>query len=101
MSRIPYRRIFVLSLLLALIVVPMAGARTVESPAVSRVHNADWMGATLLWIEGLLGLQRSGHQLGVPNSNELAPPSSGTLVPNGGSCIDPGGNPKPWCGVVW
>jgi hypothetical protein len=98
MSRIPYRRILVVSMLLALTVVPMAGARTVKSPAV-QAHGGDWLGAALRWVEDIAGLWPSGHRPNVPGTKDLEI-TTGGLRPSGGSCIDPGGHPNPLCGGV-
>lgn len=91
MTRVPRTRsILVVTVLLALLVAPIAGARTVSSqPA----HPADggWSGAIQHWVGALLGLSQPNHHR-----------RSGTKVPNtkeatGGSCIDPGGKPNPFC----
>jgi len=91
MFRIPRTRsILVLAVLLALLVAPIAGARTLSSqPA----HPADggWSGVVQHWVGALLGLSHPNHHR-----------RSGTKVPNtkeaaGGSCINPDGRPNPLC----
>ena len=95
MSRISYCRILVVASLLVLTAVPMASARTVESPSVSRAQAGDWFGATLRWVEDLVGLRRPGHR--PEQSGPQTPPN--TKAENsaaiGGTCIDPMGRPKP------
>ena len=95
MSRNPYRRILVAAVLLALIVVPMAGARPLESSSASRVHASDWLEATILRVQDLAGLRLSGHSPG--QSVSKVPQTKTENTTNGGGCIDPIG--KPWCGV--
>ena len=94
MTRIPRARLALAVLaLLALLVVPMAGARTL-SP--SSVHPADsgWLSAALLWVEDFAGLRYSGlHGHSKPPVNQ----KDGLNQPNGGSCIDPQGHPRPIC----
>lgn len=89
-----FRRILVFTALLALIVVPMAGARTAGAPS---VHPADdgWIGTALRWVEDLAGLRspagphhgRFGHQTPPNTKTESAATS--------GPCIDPMGHPRP------
>ncbi|HEY0512987.1 MAG TPA: hypothetical protein VGH73_13845 [Thermoanaerobaculia bacterium] len=93
MTRIPSLcRIFVVSALLALIAVPMVGARPVDVPAASPAGDG-WLGAALRWAEGLVALY-PGHR----HSAKGPVTEKDTLMqPNGGSCIDPTGHPKPAC----
>lgn len=89
----------VIVLILALTMVPMAGARPVEGSQV--VHQADggWFGVALKWIEDLAGVHRPvpGRHHGHSGSQSLQKDGSGTNSSTGGSCIDPQGNPRPWC----
>jgi hypothetical protein len=86
--------VFVVIVLLALLVAPVAGARTVSSPS---IHPADggWVGAALRWVEDLTGLHRPAHpghrgtKPAVPTKEE-----SGANAING-NCIDPMGRPRP------
>jgi hypothetical protein len=80
--------VLVVTALLALLVVPVAGARTLSSPP---AHPADggWSGAVQHWVSALFGPSHPNHHR-----------RSGAKVPNtkeatGGSCIDPVG--KPFC----
>lgn len=88
MSRL--RLILAVAALFALIAVPMAGARTVDSPA---IHPAggQWIGATLRWVEDLVGLRHPVH------SGSKVPHTKADEQPAGGGCIDPMGHPKPLC----
>ena len=83
--------VFVVTALLALLVVPMAGARAVSSPS---VHAADggWVGAALRWVEDLAGLRRPGH----PDHRGTKPPvNAKSEEAVTGTCIDPMGRPRP------
>jgi hypothetical protein len=93
MTRAPrVRSILVVAALLALLVPPIAGARTVSgSPA--PLSGTGWLGAALHWAEGLAGLRSHGHRR--PPVHRKDGGSSSTT--NGGSCIDPGGRPNPLC----
>jgi hypothetical protein len=95
MSRIPYRRILVVAALLALVMVPVASARTVQPRSVDAVQDGGWIGATLRWAEELVGLRRPGHRPG--QSGPKAPPNTKAedFSSVGGTCIDPMGRPKP------
>lgn len=91
MSRISYCRILAVASLLVLTAVPMASARTVEPPSVSRAQAGDWFGATLRWVEDLVGLRR-------PSGRSAAPTPPNTKAENStnaAGCLDPAG--KPWC----
>lgn len=97
MSRNPYRRILVVSMLLALIVVPMASARTVDSSSASRANGGDWLGAALRWVEDFVSPRPAG--LHPSSSSHNVPQTKGGSTTNGGACIDPVGHPNPWCGM--
>jgi hypothetical protein len=95
MTRIPrVCLVFVVIVLLALLVAPMAGARTVSSPS---IHPSDggWAGAALRWVEDLTGLHRPGH----PGHRGTKPAvtTKDTSSTDGvtGTCIDPMGRPRP------
>jgi hypothetical protein len=95
MIRIPrVRLVLVVAALLTLLVVPMAGARTLSSPA---LRSADgWLGVTLRWAEDLVGLRQAGH----PGHSGAKTPRHAKdvlLQPNGGGCITPDGRPGPAC----
>lgn len=98
MTRVPRTRsIFVAAVLLALLVAPIAGARTLSSqPA----HPADggWSGAIQHWVGALLGLSHPNHHR---HPGTQVPNTKDTLQPSGGTCIDPtGGKPlPPWCSI--
>jgi hypothetical protein len=92
MTRMPrVRPILVVAALLVLIVVPMAGARTVDYPSIHPAGDS-WIGAALHWVEGLVGPQHPGH------SGSKAPQTKADttlLQPQGSGCVDPTGRPKP------
>jgi hypothetical protein len=93
MSRIPrVCLVFVVIVLLALLVVPMAGARTVSSPS---IHPSDggWVGAALRWVEGLAGLDRPAAQSNHRGAKKPVTAKSSEAVT--GTCIDPMGRPRP------
>jgi len=97
MSRISCYRILVVVALLALTVVPMASARTVDSSSAGRVHGGDWLGVAMRWIEDLISPRQTDNRLGSLGHRD--PQTKGGNTTNGGSCIDPAGHPSPWCGV--
>jgi len=83
--------VFVVLVLLALLVVPVAGARTASSPS---VHSADggWVVAALRWVEHLTGLDRPAH----PNHRGTKKPVNAKYEDSiTGNCIDPMGRPRP------
>ena len=92
MFRIPRTRsILVVAVLLALLMAPIAGARTLSSqPA----HPADggWSGVIQHWVGALLGLSHPNHHR---HPGPKAPSTKDASSASGGSCIDPVG--KPWC----
>lgn len=86
--------VFVVIVLLALLVVPMAGARTVSSPS---IHPSDggWVGTALRWVEDLTGLHRpaqQGHRGTKPGVSTKDTSSTNSIT---GTCIDPMGRPRP------
>ena len=94
MIRIPrVCRVFGVIALLALLVVPMASARTVSS---SSVHSADggWIGAAVRWVGNLTGLSgpaaHSSHR-GITKKPVNAKAEDSIT----GTCIDPMGRPRP------
>jgi hypothetical protein len=100
MSRISCRRILVVVALLALTVVPMASARTVDSTAVSRGHDGNWLGVALRWVEGFVNPRQTADRPGSMGSRDPQTKGgggSGGNTTNGGSCIDPAGHTNPWC----
>lgn len=96
MHRIPrVRLVLVVAALLALLVVPMAGAWTLSSPS---GHSADgsWIGAALRWVEDAVGLRpvHHGHSgTGKPVNTKDDEPAA--AHPNSGGCIDPIGRTRP------
>jgi len=86
--------VLVVTALLALLVVPVAGAKTLSS---SPAHPADggWSGAAQQWLAALIGLNHPGHHRHpgsqVPNTKDT------TSQPAGGSCVNPDGRPSSWC----
>ena len=95
MSRIPRSRlVFVLVAVLALVVVPMASARSLETPQVTHRTLDGWFSAALRWAEELAGLRPVTPDHG---GRSVTPPQAATKGASGGSCIDPQGTPRPWC----
>jgi hypothetical protein len=91
MTRMPkIRPILVVAALFALMVVPMAGARSFDSLAVHPAGES-WIGIALHWVEGLVSPQRPG------NSGSKVPHTKTTDTTQGSGCIDPTGHPKPYC----
>jgi len=81
--------------LFALLIVPMAGARTLDSQS---IHPADsnWIGGVLSWAQNLVGLHRPSHPHGQSGRQTPNQKTDSTLnATQGGSCIDPMGRPRP------
>ncbi len=102
MSRMPrIRLVFVALVLLTLLAVPMAGARTVGS-APARPAGSGWVDGVLSWAQNLVGIRHGGHQGRSGNQAPLNRKDGTTPPPNstqGGGCIDPTGRPRPLCDV--
>jgi hypothetical protein len=95
MPRIPQSRlVFVLVTALALVVVPMAGARSLETPQAAHRTLDGWFSAALRWAEELAGLRPAAPDHG---GRSATAQQQGTKGAAGGSCIDPQGHPRPWC----
>jgi hypothetical protein len=95
MPRIPRSRlVFVLVTALTLVVVPMAGARSLETPQAAHRTLDGWFSTALRWAEELTGLRpaKPGH-----GGSSVTPTQTATKAAAGGSCIDPQGNPRPRC----
>ena len=96
MTRVPrICLVFVVTALLALLMAPVAGARTVSSPP-AQLSGRGWLGAALHWVEDLVGLRPHGHR-GHGSSVQQKDGSGSTSQTNGGSCVDPFGRPRPLC----
>jgi hypothetical protein len=96
MSRMPrIRLVLVAAALLALLVAPMAGARTMGSRSIHPA-DGDWIGGVLSWAQGLVGLRHAGHH---GRSGTQAPPNQKEEPSSaqGGGCVDPFGHPRPLC----
>lgn len=95
MTRIPrVRLVLVVAALLALLVVPMVGARTLSSPS---LHSADgnWLSAALRWVGSFVAFSPAAHH---GRTASQVPPSQKevTMQPQNGPCVDPaGGHPRP------
>jgi hypothetical protein len=92
MSRNPRIRVTAFAAVLALALSPMANALPANAGAVDRSESA-WFETALRWVEDLAGVRRptSGR-----HGNDHGARKE-TKSSNGGSCIDPMGNPRPWC----
>jgi hypothetical protein len=95
MSRIPCCRILVVVTLLVLTMAPVANARTIESPSVSRAQAGDWLGAALRWVEDLVVSRRPSHRSERPGLQTYSKATVENSSAIGGTCIDPMGRPKP------
>jgi hypothetical protein len=92
MIRVPrVRLVFVVVALFALLMAPMAGARTVSSPSVHSTGGG-WAGTALRWVEDLTGLSRPAHP---GHRGTKAPATSKADEAINGTCIDPMGRPHP------
>ena len=100
MNRIPsIRLVLVVTVLAALLTVPTANARGLESP--SRVE-AGWFGAAMRWLEGITGLRpapRAGRSAEKGDPVVVASPEDPGDPLSGGSCVDPQGKPRPMCEI--
>jgi len=95
MPRIPRSRLVcVLVTTLALVVVPMAGARSLETPQVAHRTLEGWFDTAVRWAEELAGLRPAAPDNG---GRSATASQQGTKAAAGGSCIDPHGNPRPGC----
>lgn len=72
-----------------------AGAREAGAPRPNPRAAESWVDAAVGWLQDVLASHRPARR---PHSSD-----SGIIQqkeaehPLGGSCIDPQGNPKPWC----
>ncbi|HKI05554.1 MAG TPA: hypothetical protein VKK31_26475 [Thermoanaerobaculia bacterium] len=90
MNRIPCARLVLTAAVLALLVVPMAGARPVEAPRQTERMVTGWFDAAMRWFEGVSGFRRpSSDRTGTSGSQDNKISSATT---SGGSCIDPVGH---------
>jgi hypothetical protein len=81
-------RLFAVAITLSLILVPMAGARPVENPAIHESEGG-WFDAALKWVEDAVGVRRPNAPR--PGRPGQAVPRQDTKTSSGGSCIDPHG----------
>lgn len=96
MRRTPRYFVTILVALTILLVAPLsAGARGPGAPQPNLRAAESWVDAAIGWLQDLLASHRPARR---PHSSD-----SGIIQqkdaehPLGGSCIDPQGNPKPWC----
>jgi hypothetical protein len=96
MSRMPrVRLVLVAAALLALLVAPMAGARTPGSPSIHPA-DSDWIGGVLSWAQNLVGLRQAGHHGRSGPQSPLNQKETSTInAVQSGGCIDPLGRPRP------
>ncbi len=84
---------------------PAAHARPFASGETALTGDLSWFDAALSWLQSLLpgGERTLGRLTGTVSQagkKVTDPPGGGLIivvVPNTGSCIDPQGNPRPWC----
>lgn len=81
---------------LVLSIAPAAYARTPEGAQASVRADAGWVGTALQWLGDLFGARRPAM---TQSDRSTGGTTKTTYSPNGGSCIDPMGNPRPfpWC----
>jgi len=87
-------RLFAVVAVLSLMMVPMAGARPVESPAIHESEGG-WLSSALKWVEDLAGIRRPGPANHGRRSGQEGVSRGTEKTSLGGSCIDPQGYPKP------
>lgn len=104
MNRTPgIRLVLVIAALAALLAAPMAEARGLGSARTTARAEAGWVSAALQWLEQALGLNRPAPRTGSSTAKEdtsgglSGAGTTGGESTTGGSCIDPQGNPRPWC----
>ena len=94
MSRIPRLPLVLFTVaVLILVSVPLAGARPLETSQAAQRTESGWFKSALKWVEELAGFVRSAAER-APGSPDAVQKSNS---PMGGSCLDPTGNPRPWC----
>ena len=102
MFRMPrIRLVFVVTALLALLAVPMAGARTLGS-ASARPVDSDWVGGVLSWAQNLVGIHHAGRHGRSGSQAPLNQKDGTTTTPTstqGGGCVTPDGRPRPLCNL--
>jgi hypothetical protein len=92
MTRIPRcLLVLVLTATLALVSVPIAGARTLETSQTADRTESVWFEAALSWLENVAGLHFPipGRHHRATKSQDSDP--KGGRLPVGGACIDPQG----------
>lgn len=94
MSRI---RTVVLVATLGLTLAPVANALPQGSGPADRSESG-WFETAVRWVEEAAGLKRPGARR-PGHSGSQAGVRKETNSTNGGSCIDPMGNPRPWCNL--
>jgi hypothetical protein len=100
------RLVFVVTALTALLTVPMAHARGLESPRPGARAEAGWLGAAMGWLEAITGVRLAPRTRAAVNKEETGGTTSGGGLTGGGeygttggTCIDPQGRPRPLCDV--
>lgn len=94
MNRIPCARLVLATVVLALLVVTMAGAHPLDAPQGVHRTGEEWLSTALRWVENLAGFRRATQD----RDDRSAAPASRQKTSNstqGGSCIDPQGRPRP------
>jgi hypothetical protein len=86
--------VLVVTALLALLVAPVAGARTVSSASLHLAGNG-WIDAGLHWVTNLVSLWHPVHQGHSGARKPVHQKDDLVYTPSGSSCIDPLGRPRP------
>jgi hypothetical protein len=98
------RLVLVIATLTAVLTAPLAEARGLESPRAGARVETNWLAAAMSWLEGLTGWRRPAPRSGASTIKGYTLGSGlfgdgGAATPMGGTCIDPQGEPIPWCGI--
>lgn len=103
MNRTPgIRLVLVITALTAILAAPAADARGLEPRGPGARAEAGWLSDALRWLDQVLGFRRPAPRTGSSVTKEdtsggLSGTGTGDASTMGGSCIDPQGNPRPWC----
>lgn len=96
------RLVFVATALTALLTVPTAHARGLESPRHGARVEAGWLDTTVMWLEAITGVRLTPRTRAAVNKEETGGTTSGGGLTGGGqygstggTCIDPQGRPRP------
>lgn len=98
MNRTPcFRLVLIASILVTLLIMPMAEARPLEIPQAAHRAVDGWFKAALRWLDNLAGVQHAkpAQKVQPPPPQPIGFPPGGGNSTTGGACINPEGH----CGV--